>query len=161
MDPPAMNVEVTPPTTCHRCGGELYLTAKVPHPTLPGTRTLSLCPRCDAHAPHAQGLLAFFAIHSRVSVSARSERSEPRSANTDDSVSARSERSEPRSANTDDSVSTRSEHRQYTGNSVQTQPELLTLAAEWIAAMQGEPTGASAAQLAHDADELRRHGDLT
>jgi hypothetical protein len=125
MDPPAMKVEVTPPTTCHRCGGELYLTAKVPHPTLPGTRTLSLCPRCDAHAPHAQGLLAFFAIHSPVSVSARSERSE------------------------------------HTATSVQTHPQLLILAAEWIVAMQGEPTGASAEQLADDANELRRHGDLT
>jgi hypothetical protein len=111
MDTSAMNVEVTPPTTCHRCGGELYLTAKVPHPTLPGTRTLSLCPRCDAHDPHAQGLLAFFAIHSRVGLASH--------------------------------------------------PQLLTLAAEWIVAMQAEPTGASAAQLAHDADELRRHGDLT
>jgi N-carbamoyl-L-amino-acid hydrolase len=42
-------------------------------------------------------------------VSARSERSEPRSANTDNTVSARSERSEPRSANTDNTVSARSE----------------------------------------------------
>jgi hypothetical protein len=38
------------------------------------------------------------------SVSARSERSEPRSANNGDPVSARSERSEPRSANEEDSA---------------------------------------------------------
>jgi hypothetical protein len=42
-------------------------------------------------------------------VSARSERSEPRSVNNQDYVSARSERSEPRSVNNQDYVSARSE----------------------------------------------------
>lgn len=48
---------------CHRCGGDLYLAAVVPHPTMPGSRVLVLCPRCDANDPVAQELLAWFAVH--------------------------------------------------------------------------------------------------
>lgn len=62
-----MIVEVTPvEKACHRCGGELYLTATVPHPSLPGSRLLPLCPRCDADDPAAHGVLAFFAAYGRV-----------------------------------------------------------------------------------------------
>lgn len=57
---------VRPLIACHRCGGELYLTATVAHPSLPGRRVLPLCPRCDANDPAAQGILAFFAVHSVV-----------------------------------------------------------------------------------------------
>ncbi|MBB5874657.1 hypothetical protein F4553_008091 [Allocatelliglobosispora scoriae] len=51
---------------CHRCTSELYLTARTPHPTMPGSRIVGLCPRCDARDPHAQPLLAYLAIHDGV-----------------------------------------------------------------------------------------------
>ncbi|MFY1652835.1 DUF6300 family protein [Solwaraspora sp. WMMB762] len=53
-------------SACHRCSGELYLTATVPDPDLPCKRIIVLCPSCDAEKPAAQGLLAFMAIHGRV-----------------------------------------------------------------------------------------------
>ncbi|WP_213454111.1 DUF6300 family protein [Rhizomonospora bruguierae] len=59
---------------CARCSGAAYLTATIPHPgwdspvgrRFAGSRTIALCPRCDAHDPASQGLLAYFAIHGEV-----------------------------------------------------------------------------------------------
>ena len=59
-------VEVKDLHPCHRCGGELYLAVTVPHPTMTGTRTIPLCPRCDATDNSSHGLLTFFAVHSTV-----------------------------------------------------------------------------------------------
>ena len=58
---------------CHRCDGPLLLVARVPYALvgtdgllLEGTRGIGLCPRCDSADRDAQGLLAFFAVHQRV-----------------------------------------------------------------------------------------------
>ncbi len=59
---------------CHRCQGQLYLTARLPHPGFPPragqigvwSRIVGLCPRCDAADAHAHALLAFFAYHPQI-----------------------------------------------------------------------------------------------
>lgn len=68
-----MNVTVKPLSPCHRCGGELYLAVTTPHPTMYGDRLMVLCPRCDAHDPIAQDLLAWFAINSTVGADSLAE----------------------------------------------------------------------------------------
>ena len=104
-----MIVQVAPESACHRCGGELYLTATVAHPTLPGSRILPLCPCCDAGDPAAHGVLAFFAAYGAVDPD--------------------------------------------------THPELLHLAAEWIAAKQAQPSGVNADQVVDEAQTLRHDDD--
>lgn len=58
---------------CHRCDGPLILIARVPHTlngadgqSLDGTRGIGLCQACDSTDPDAQGVLAFFTLHSHV-----------------------------------------------------------------------------------------------
>jgi hypothetical protein len=71
--PPAPQWRSMPETPCHRCGADLYGVATMPHPTMPGHRTLPLCPRCDAADPAAHGLLAFFAVHGEVTADTAGE----------------------------------------------------------------------------------------
>lgn len=66
-DHPRSPVIVTESSSpCHRCSGDLYLTATVPDATLPRKRIYVLCPSCDADDPSAQGLLAFMALYGLV-----------------------------------------------------------------------------------------------
>lgn len=67
-----MEVE-TGDVLCHRCEGPALLSVLVPHRMqLPsggeatGRRTVVLCPRCDRDDPAAQGVLAFFTVHERI-----------------------------------------------------------------------------------------------
>lgn len=53
-------------TRCGTCAEALYLTAQVPQPRSSRTRTVGLCPQCDAGRPETQGLLAYFAEHQQV-----------------------------------------------------------------------------------------------
>lgn len=53
-------------TRCGSCAEALYLTAQVPLPRSSRTRTVGLCPQCDAGRPETQGLLAYFAEHPQV-----------------------------------------------------------------------------------------------
>lgn len=53
-------------TRCDTCAGELHLTAQVPYARSSRTRTVGLCPHCDAGRPETQGLLAYFAEHPKV-----------------------------------------------------------------------------------------------
>lgn len=66
--------EVSDELICHRCDGPLLLAARVPHTLtrvdgahLEGTRGIGLCPNCDSDDPDAQGVLAFFVLHRKVS----------------------------------------------------------------------------------------------
>ena len=58
--------------TCHRCGGELILQARVPRPARDGDpfqgtyNTVGLCTVCDRDDPAAQGILAFFTVHPEI-----------------------------------------------------------------------------------------------
>ena len=63
-----MRVELlVEPMACHRCLGPLLLAARMPHPRLANCVYIQpLCPRCHIDDPGAQGLLAFFAVHSAV-----------------------------------------------------------------------------------------------
>jgi hypothetical protein len=58
---------------CHRCDGELLLSARarvtidwVEGQRIPSRRTVTLCPQCHRDLPEAQGLLAFFALYSQL-----------------------------------------------------------------------------------------------
>ena len=66
------DIEVRPHLPCPRCDGELLFSVR--HPVqeawggipVRGCRTATLCPHCHKDAPEAQGLLAFFAVHERI-----------------------------------------------------------------------------------------------
>ena len=68
------SVETSDPR-CPRCGGKLHVLLRVP-PDLArwpagslseGTmRLVPLCPHCDKEEPSAQGLLAFFVVHTAI-----------------------------------------------------------------------------------------------
>jgi hypothetical protein len=49
---------------CRRCGNEPFLAAEFPDSAaVDGCTSVALCPCCDATAPAAQPLLAWFEIH--------------------------------------------------------------------------------------------------
>jgi hypothetical protein len=59
---------------CHRCDGELLLSARVSvtidwveGQRVPSYRTVTLCPQCHRDLPEAQGLLVFFALYGQIS----------------------------------------------------------------------------------------------
>jgi|SRR5690606_10420790 hypothetical protein len=65
-------VELTPQQPCARCGSPILAAVTVP---VPDTRTAAsrrvtatVCPVCDRHhpAPEVQGVIAYFALHERV-----------------------------------------------------------------------------------------------
>ncbi|ASO21849.1 hypothetical protein FHR81_003499 [Actinoalloteichus hoggarensis] len=72
-------VEVDPTRdTCHRCGGPLLLSVRIPHSItgrggggerfeVRGRRTVPLCARCDRDDPGAMGVIAFFTVHETIS----------------------------------------------------------------------------------------------
>jgi len=66
-------IELRPAPPCPVCGGALLLAARVPvlvgwmdGQSVPSYRTVTLCPHCHRDTPAAQGLLAFFAVHERI-----------------------------------------------------------------------------------------------
>lgn len=67
MNDPNPEIEVRPSLPCPMCGGELLFAARVPIPNIErGYRTATLCPTCHRDTPAAQGVLAFFAVHERI-----------------------------------------------------------------------------------------------
>lgn len=70
-----MDVVLCEEVTCPLCCEVVYLSVRIPHSiTLSdgrvvwGYRTVMLCPRCCRDDPHASGLLAFFALHEKISM---------------------------------------------------------------------------------------------
>ena len=66
-------IELHPRMPCHLCGDELLFAAQVPitvdwiaGQSVTARRTVTLCPRCHRDDLAAQGLLAFLAIHERI-----------------------------------------------------------------------------------------------
>lgn len=58
-----MDIQLTPRLPCSACGGDLLLSAAVPHPRFRNSTAIyTLCPRCHAGDAAAQGLLAFFTL---------------------------------------------------------------------------------------------------
>jgi hypothetical protein len=70
MDLP-VEIDTRTPGRCHRCGGPALLRIQVPDPDWPGDaarRVLVLCPLCNGHEPHADGLRAFFTLYPTLTV---------------------------------------------------------------------------------------------
>ncbi len=70
---PEIQVESTGELICHRCGGPLVLTVRIPHSftradghVVSGQRAVGLCLRCDRDDLAAQGVLAFFTVHEAI-----------------------------------------------------------------------------------------------
>lgn len=66
-------IELHPSLPCQICGGELLFAVRVPMQvewaggqSVASYRTVTLCPRCHRSDPATQGVLAFFAVHERV-----------------------------------------------------------------------------------------------
>lgn len=79
-EPGEPRIELHPNLLCQRCGGELLFSARVPMQvewirgqSVTGARTVALCPRCHRDNPAAQGVLAFFTMHERVTQETVSE----------------------------------------------------------------------------------------
>lgn len=69
----APRIELHPSLPCRICGSELLFAARVPTQvewtggqSVTGSRTVMLCPRCHRNDPAAQGVLAFFSVHERI-----------------------------------------------------------------------------------------------
>ncbi|GIL32026.1 DUF6300 family protein [Actinocatenispora comari] len=66
-----VEIDTRSPGRCHRCSSPALLRIEVPDPDWPGgaaRRVLVLCPLCHDHDPHSDGLRAFFALHSTLTV---------------------------------------------------------------------------------------------
>lgn len=65
-------IEVHSHLPCRICGGELLFSMRIPTSVtwggqrIDGHRTATLCPHCHRDDPAAQGVLAYFTVHKRI-----------------------------------------------------------------------------------------------
>ncbi|MGH3621926.1 MAG: DUF6300 family protein [Sciscionella sp.] len=66
------DIQLHPSLPCQMCGGELLFAVQISvredwsGQSIAGYRTATLCPHCHRNDPAAQGVLAYFTVHERI-----------------------------------------------------------------------------------------------